>query len=1252
MSGKYPSWLVGMAAAGMFPAVAFAATWEQQVEKLQPGGTASGDMAGTAVDIHEDIMVIGAPYSGTYGFQSGAAFVYRWNGTGWAYVTDLVAPTTNDSDYFGMSVAINGAWIAVGAPGENDFGSESGAVHIFSVADTGVSYSQTVYDAQPGASHAFGWSLDMTASLLIAGAPYADNLGVDDGTASVFRLSGGTWSDDGWLESHSGVDSEYSGYSVALTDSSTLGELALLGAPGASSNAGAVHTYFYDAGWDLGEQFWSGDQGVDHEYGYSVAVDGDLIAVGEPGNDTTFPDAGRAWLHAYIPGLEFVTLTDLEPAVLSANDRAGASVAVEGTAVVMGVPNGTAYGVDSGRVDLWDEDAFGTYVHEMAYYGSDILGTAESDLGAAVGISGGIVLGGAPETDTDRGAAYVFGNQRWWVAGGSGDWLDGNNWSGGQVPDDQSEIYFGLDDTFSVEIDGSNAEGVSMLVYEGNVSITDSLGGGALSLYAGGSGLGIESASIGQFTSLQLSDLTLSIGEATAIGGSAGGGAWLRLSGSSGSFEAINVGTETDFGLLSLSLASSIISDDVLQVGVDEGQSGFVTLSGGSSFFLSSPLGTANLVLDKGSLSLDNTSTISCDVSLEVNAQGRILGDGWVTSPLLTNRGRVYSDTSGGGSLTIDGFYYQRNESPTGEKENGLLIIEDLAVGGLGLSITDTAGLAGGCVVDLNAPDSLGVGDMLDIVSSSAVAGEFSVWFVPAVGTDYYLDLFTLLTGVGDLSLEVKSLGSSFGFNAETTSSGGNANPVAVVVGDFDGDLVDDVAVATSGPDAIDIWLNDGAGTLCLYDTVVLASPPADMTAADFDQDGALDLAIASPNDDQAVVYQNAGGGEFSLAATLTTGDTPKGITAFSLNGDSLPDIAVTNYNDDSLSLFENMSTLLPMGFGPPSIVATVSKPKPISPGGLGTGTNKDDDLIVAGDTEGGAHEGDGLAMGVGAVATFPLGGTPVDLAVIDVNDDGYDDVAVTLDGTDSLAVILNDPAAGFDPPVLNASGVGGGDIAAADIDDDGDEDLILVEIDDVTGGESVIAVRNDSSVISRPGGRPGACPPGEMADCNGNCAPSNWVGDGFCDDGTYSWNGIPIFFNCDDFNCDGGDCVCVPAAQVAMLAEETLATTRGIAAGTRIVGAGDIDFDGATDVIQIQVTGVGYDITVQTAIDSGAWSPGTCCEGDLNGSGGVDVDDLLAVISAWGPCVDPDDCPADMDGDGTVSVDDVLAVISAFGPC
>ena len=50
-------------------------------------------------------------------------------------------------------------------------------------------------------------------------------------------------------------------------------------------------------------------------------------------------------------------------------------------------------------------------------------------------------------------------------------------------------------------------------------------------------------------------------------------------------------------------------------------------------------------------------------------------------------------------------------------------------------------------------------------------------------------------------------------------------------------------------------------------------------------------------------------------------------------------------------------------------------------------------------------------------------------------------------------------------------------------------------------------------------------CSETEIEDCNGICAPDSWLGDGYCDEGSYEYNGNPIFFNCEEFNNDNGDC-------------------------------------------------------------------------------------------------------------------------------
>jgi hypothetical protein len=56
----------------------------------------------------------------------------------------------------------------------------------------------------------------------------------------------------------------------------------------------------------------------------------------------------------------------------------------------------------------------------------------------------------------------------------------------------------------------------------------------------------------------------------------------------------------------------------------------------------------------------------------------------------------------------------------------------------------------------------------------------------------------------------------------------------------------------------------------------------------------------------------------------------------------------------------------------------------------------------------------------------------------------------------------------------------------------------------------------------------------------------------------------------------------------------------------------------------------------------------GPLCPADITGNGGVDIDDLLAVINSWGSLGGP----ADVNGSGVVDIDDLLMVINGWGSC
>ena len=107
--------------------------WALQA-KLTTSDGAAGDYFGASVAVSGDTAVVGAYFDGTRGgVDAGSAYVFTRTGTTWALQAKLTAPDGAQSDYFGLSVAVDGDIAVVGAPGDDTrSGVDAGSAYAYS----------------------------------------------------------------------------------------------------------------------------------------------------------------------------------------------------------------------------------------------------------------------------------------------------------------------------------------------------------------------------------------------------------------------------------------------------------------------------------------------------------------------------------------------------------------------------------------------------------------------------------------------------------------------------------------------------------------------------------------------------------------------------------------------------------------------------------------------------------------------------------------------------------------------------------------------------------------------------------------------------------------------------------------------------------------------------------------------------------------------------------------------------------------
>ena len=142
-----------------------------------------GDKFGYAVAVDGDIAVIGAYQDDDNGVDSGAVYVFSRVEGVWTQAAKLTAFDGEAYDNFGISVAVDGDTVVVGAPGNDGAGADSGSVYVFTRDSNGEwSQKKKLTDEDGEAGDWFGYSVavDTAAHTALVGAGSAHVLDIHD----------------------------------------------------------------------------------------------------------------------------------------------------------------------------------------------------------------------------------------------------------------------------------------------------------------------------------------------------------------------------------------------------------------------------------------------------------------------------------------------------------------------------------------------------------------------------------------------------------------------------------------------------------------------------------------------------------------------------------------------------------------------------------------------------------------------------------------------------------------------------------------------------------------------------------------------------------------------------------------------------------------------------------------------------------------------------------------------------------------
>jgi hypothetical protein len=344
-------------------------------------------------------------------------------GAAQCHVERLSDPSAASGDNFAQSVALSGGRAFVGAPYAYAAGGPTGVVLAFDSAGASWGAGVPVLADDLHVTDRFGYAVAAQGSRLVAGANAAHDGAFGSGSAYVFDFVGGAWVQSGKLSSSTPASTGGFGSAVALD-----GDRCVIGAWTENGNRGAAHVFELAAGvWSEVAVLTGSDSAAQDLFGATLALDGDVIAVGAQGHELSQVNAGATYVFERSGAGAWLQTAKLVAPDPVASAWMGAAVATCPGRIAVGAPGAPGVAGNSGKVYVFERVA-GNWALDAAV--TPPQGRPVDQFGTSVALRGEWMLVGAPIDDTtiqDSGSAQLFQKQ-------AGVWVPTRKFGSTQAP--------------------------------------------------------------------------------------------------------------------------------------------------------------------------------------------------------------------------------------------------------------------------------------------------------------------------------------------------------------------------------------------------------------------------------------------------------------------------------------------------------------------------------------------------------------------------------------------------------------------------------------------------------------------------------------------------------------------------------------------------------------------------------------------------------------------------------------------------